>query len=243
MPRLREYLGAHREQITATLGEAEGARLFEAAEQYAQAAASWHGGERRIASRALRLAFRLVDVPTWVRGVRRLSARVTGGGRELADNFIRDGIDDWAAEGHLDDAQRRRLTETLETPEATAATASLGAHLAMSVPLRFPFGSIARFMWTVAARGRAEWAALRGRSSARVARRVHTVPVALMGLVPASAPARTCWPNRCAATVRWRRSSSTGCCARCRCASTGGCTCPPSRPGLHGPPHGPSRGP
>ena len=119
-----------------------------------------------------------------MRGVRRLSARVTGGGRELADNFIRDGIDDWAAEGHLDDAQRRRLTETLETPEATAATASLGAHLAMSVPLRFPFGSIARFMWTVAARGRAEWAALRGRSSARVARRVHTVPVALMGLVP-----------------------------------------------------------
>jgi hypothetical protein len=63
-------------------------------------------------------------------------------------------------------------------------TANLGAHMAMSIPLRFPFGSLARAIWTVVNRAKAEWRALRRKGSATMARQVHTVPVALMGLVP-----------------------------------------------------------
>ena len=63
-------------------------------------------------------------------------------------------------------------------------TANLGAHMALSIPLRFPLGSLARTIWTIVNRAKAEWRALRHKGSATMARQVHTVPVALMGLVP-----------------------------------------------------------
>jgi hypothetical protein len=61
---------------------------------------------------------------------------------------------------------------------------NLGAHMAMSVPLRFPLGSLARAGWTVVLRLKAEWAALRRKRPAGSARQVHTLLVALAGLVP-----------------------------------------------------------
>src|SRR5690606_5886169 len=77
-----------------------------------------------------------------------------------------------------------RLRASLALPEVSAATANLGAHMAMTVPLRFPFGSIARTGWTVLMRLRGEWAALRGKGSAKQAREVHTLSVALAAAVP-----------------------------------------------------------
>jgi hypothetical protein len=60
----------------------------------------------------------------------------------------------------------------------------LGAHFVISVPLRFPFGALARFAYTVAMRVSAEVSTLRGGPSARDARRTHTLLVALVSLVP-----------------------------------------------------------
>jgi hypothetical protein len=110
--------------------------------------------------------------------------RMTSGSQRMADNFIHAGICDWAAEGHLDEPEADRLRDALATPEVASVTANLGAHMAISIPLRFPFGSLARTLWTVVARAKAEWRALRRKGSAAMARQVHTVPVALMGLVP-----------------------------------------------------------
>ena len=154
--------------------------LFDAAESYATAQAEWFAGEARIASKVLRFSFRLIDVPTWVRAMRRM----TSGSQQLADNFIHAGISDWATEGHLEDREADRLHDALATPEVASVTANLGAHMAMSIPLRFPFGSLARAIWTVVNRAKAEWRALRRKGSATMARQVHTMPVALMGLVP-----------------------------------------------------------
>ena len=184
VPRLRSYLAANRDQIVRSLGEEESAQLFSTAEAYATAQGEWFAGERRIASKMLRFAFLLVDVPTWVRGLRRVAGRMTGGSQEMADRFIHAGIEDWSAEGHLSDGEAAELQDALATPEVASVTANLGAHMAMSIPLRFPLGSLARFGWTVVARAKAEWAALRGRKPASIARQIHTVPVALMGLVP-----------------------------------------------------------
>jgi hypothetical protein len=66
----------------------------------------------------------------------------------------------------------------------TAATAHLGAHLAITVPLRFPFGSIARTGWTLALRARGEWDGLRGKAPATSVRRVHSLPVAALAAIP-----------------------------------------------------------
>ena len=169
--RMFGYLVEHREEIIAELGREQAHELFDAAESYATAQGEWFGGEARIPSKLLRFAFRLVDVPTWVRAIRRM----TGGSQLVADNFIHAGISDWAAEGHLEDREADRLHDALATPEIAAVTANLGAHMAMSIPLRFPFGSLARAIWTVVNRVKAEWRALRRRGSAATARQIHTV--------------------------------------------------------------------
>ncbi len=106
------------------------------------------------------------------------------GSRELADDFIASGIEDWAAEGHISDEEMRQLEAALDTPEVAAVTANLGAHFAMSIPLRFPLGSLARFGWTLGARARAQWRRLRGDPDARARTTIHTVPVMLLALVP-----------------------------------------------------------
>ena len=182
--RMFDYLVEHRESIIATLGREQAHELFGAAEAYASAQAEWFAGEARIPSKLLRFTFRLVDVPAWVRGLRRVAGRMTNGSQEMADNFIHAGIADWSAEGHLSDGEAAELQDALATPEVAAVTANLGAHMAISIPLRFPFGSLARSLWTVASRLKAEWRALRGKGSAAIARQIHTTPVALMGLVP-----------------------------------------------------------
>ena len=178
--RMFAYLVEHREAIIGQLGREQAHALFDSAESYATAQGEWFGGEARIPSKLLRFAFRLVDVPTWVRAIRRM----TSGSQQLADNFIHAGISDWAAEGHIEDREADRLHDALATPEVASVTANLGAHMAISIPLRFPFGSLARSIWTVVNRAKAEWRALRRKGSATMARQVHTVPVALMGLVP-----------------------------------------------------------
>lgn len=106
------------------------------------------------------------------------------GSSELADDFIQCGIDDWAAEGHFSPDEADALRAALGTPEVAAVTANLGAHLAMSVPLRFPLGSLARFVWTLVARVRSQWPAIRGNQEAREECSIHTVPVMLLALVP-----------------------------------------------------------
>jgi hypothetical protein len=68
--RLRAYLDAHREAIKGDLSAAEVTRLDAAVEAYAEAAGRWHAGEPRLPGRALRLAFRAVDLPAWLRAAR-----------------------------------------------------------------------------------------------------------------------------------------------------------------------------
>ena len=178
--RLRGYLEVNREGLAASLGEVDARRLSDASEAYAAAAARWHGGERRLLPRALRIAFRLVDVPTWVRGTRRAVRR----GERLGHDVTVAGIETWQAEGRLTELEAERLRASVAEREVASATRHLGVHLALSIPLRFPLGSIARSLWTLTLRAKAEWAALRGRGGAAEARRVHTLPVALAGAVP-----------------------------------------------------------
>ena len=180
LARLERYLVDHCDDIIRALGAPRAAELFASASAYAEAQRRWHAGERRFASKALRFAFRLVDIPSWVHGIRRL----TQGSQQLAENFTASGIATWEAEGRLSPAEANRLRESLALPEVASATGHLGTHMAMSVPLRFPLGSIARSAWTISLRARGEWMALRGRGSARSARDIHSLPVAVVAAVP-----------------------------------------------------------
>jgi len=178
--RLDAYLAAHHESIVAAMGASEADRLFAAAADYSGAQAEWHAAEPRIASKVIKFAFRLVDVPTWVRGIRRL----TQGSEQLAENFTSAGVATWQDEGRLTPAEAERLRASLALPEVASATANLGAHMAMSVPLRFPLGSIARSAWTLGMRAKGEWMAFRGHGSASSSRQVHSLPVAAVAAIP-----------------------------------------------------------
>jgi hypothetical protein len=180
IPRLRDYIAARAELIEERLGPDGAALLRDEVDALAQAQASWFASERRWAPRTLRFLFRLVDVPSWVRGIRQLASR----GQSSGEEFVRGNTRVWLAEGHVTREEALDVERALANPEVALVLANLGAHLAITIPLRFPFGSITRFLWTAASRLRAEWGAIRRTSSAATARRVHTIPVMLATLLP-----------------------------------------------------------
>jgi hypothetical protein len=204
--KLNSYLASERGNITATMGAPYYKALVYSSASYEAAAKRWHDAEPRIISRALRFALRLVDVPQWARAIKRMASN----GRTMSDKMISNGIDDWTAEGYIEESDAAALREQAKTPEVASAMTHLGAHVAMSIPLRFPLGSIARPAWTLAARAAAEWRAFRGKASAASARREHTMLVAAASAVPGfgaaaymlSAPLRS---NRLLAVIAFDR--------------------------------------
>jgi hypothetical protein len=184
IPRLRAYLDDREAELVDRLGRGGAARLHEAVSAYASAQAAWFASEPRIPSRVLRFCFRLVDVPGWARGLRGFFRHAVRGSRQRGETFIQGSVEQWVAEGRLTDEEARDLRAAVATPEVAAVLANLGIHLAITIPLRFPFGALTRFFWTASARLRAEWQALRRRQSASSARRVHTLPVMFATLLP-----------------------------------------------------------
>jgi hypothetical protein len=178
--RLNSYLVSNQSSIEASLGAGKTASLLVSAANYTVAQRAWHASERRWASKMLRVFSAVVDVPGMLRGVKRLAS----GGERMATNIAETGIDTWVADGLMAPGEATTARASLAAPEMASATAGLGAHLAMSVPLRFPLGSIARSGWTVAARLKGEWSGLRNPKARREARQVHSAPVAVLGAIP-----------------------------------------------------------
>lgn len=176
--RLRDYIAANRWELALELGE-DYETLLAAVDAYAQHAERWHQREPRIFARAMGLLLRLVDVPSWKRSLAGLAAQ----GQRQAELVLLRAIARWQNEGRIAEAEAQALRQALAEPELALALTHLGVHLGMSVPLRFPLGSLARFSWTFAMRLRAEWRLLRGKGS-RAERQVHTLPVAFAALIP-----------------------------------------------------------
>jgi hypothetical protein len=116
----------------------------------------------------------------------RARAEMTAG-QERAQRWMGDAIADWETAGRLTPAEVATLRAEVADPEFQAVLPHLGAHLAISVFLRFPFGSITRFTYTATALtvstarlflrhiDHATW---------RRARRIHSPLVMLCCLVP-----------------------------------------------------------
>ena len=178
--RLQDYVRRKSAVIDAALPPGEREVLDRSMAAYARQQALWHKSERRYLPRALRFALRLVDVPAWVRWISGLTAR----SHEGAESFVRSGIDRWEAEGRLTPEEAAAAKARLSAPAVTNAMLHLSAHFAVSLPLRFPFGALARFIYTVVLRARAEIAGLLARRPPKEARQTHTLLVALFALLP-----------------------------------------------------------
>ncbi len=105
-------------------------------------------------------------------------------GRTKVEEFIRNGVGVWLREGRIDQATADNLKASMDTPEVAQGIMHAGAHFAISLPLRFPFGAGARFLYTLSLRVKAEFGGLVHHQRPREARRLHTVPVMLISLLP-----------------------------------------------------------
>jgi hypothetical protein len=177
--RLSEYIAANQGALKSALGE-DYELLLASVSAYALHAGHWHQAEPRLPGRALRQLLRLVDFPTWYRALAALAAR----GHRQAELALLRALAQWSNEGRLSHQEADLLRAALSRPDLRLALTHFGVHLGMSVPLRFPLGSLARFSWTLTMRLRAEWRGLRGMASPQAEREVHTLLVALGALVP-----------------------------------------------------------
>jgi hypothetical protein len=104
-----------------------------------------------------------------------------------AKDWARHALNHQADAGILNKTEAREAKRALDSDATSDAVKHLGAHVALSVPLRFPFGSFARFLWALTFRLKAEVLALVGRLPNRqlhAARRVHSAGVVVAAGIP-----------------------------------------------------------
>ncbi len=141
----RAYVAAERSQMQAALGDAWLAELDLNLAQAEAATTAWHGSEPRIWSRTLTAAWHGFYVRSWPE---RIQARVDGG-QQKATEWLTGAVAAWQADGRIDAGQSERLRAEIASPAVQAVLPHFGAHFVITVVLRFPFGSIARFAWSL----------------------------------------------------------------------------------------------
>lgn len=180
VPRLRAFVATHEGELRATLGPADYRDLQHAIDRYDYYETQWHNSEPRVWGRITRFVARALDFPGHARALRNRARK----GKVMANDFIQSGIADWETEDLLSETEAEKLRQALATPQVASAVGHLGAHMAISIPLRFPFGALTRAGWTISFRLRHEWRLLRGKGGDRSVRGTHTVAVALVALLP-----------------------------------------------------------
>lgn len=136
----REYIVRESDAIRAAKGDAWLAELETTLNVAEESANAWYASEPRLWSK-------LVDVRNW----KPRAEKAVAGGQEKAMGWLTTSVDTWQAEGRVSDAEATRLRAEMDTPQFQAVVPHLGAHVGISILLRFPLGSIARAGWTLVA--------------------------------------------------------------------------------------------
>ncbi|RIK44668.1 MAG: hypothetical protein DCC58_07935 [Chloroflexi bacterium] len=134
----RAYVAEHAADMRAILGAERFAELERTLALAEHTTAAWQAGEPRIWSL-------LITPAQWKP---RLSSVMTGS-HEKAMSWLDTGVRAWEREGRLQPREAARLRAEMETPQFQAVVPHLGAHVVISVFLRFPLGSMARASWSL----------------------------------------------------------------------------------------------
>ncbi|HYI14455.1 MAG TPA: phosphatase PAP2 family protein [Thermomicrobiales bacterium] len=136
----RDYVTSEAASIRAIKGDAWLVELEATLTDAEQSANAWYASEPRLWSK-------LIDVRNW----KPRAEKAVAGGQEKAMGWLTTSVDMWEAEGRISDAEAIRLRSEMETPQFQAVVPHLGAHVGISILLRFPLGSIARAGWSAVA--------------------------------------------------------------------------------------------
>lgn len=137
---LRSYLDREDAAMTAAKGEEWVTALRALADDAESAVAKWHASEPRIWNRLFAFAAGGFGLRSGVRKGREIWA----GGNDKAMSWVDAGVSRWESEGRISDAETAKLREQIAQPDFQQMLPYLGGHILLSIPLRFPFGSIIR---------------------------------------------------------------------------------------------------
>lgn len=136
----RTYIARESQRMTGLHGAAWLAHLNATLDVAEAAATRWHASEPRLWSVAL-------NPRSWRGRIQRQSTL----GQAKALDALQTATTRWEQQGRISRAEAVNLRAELESPQFQAVLPHLGAHVGISVVLRFPFGSIARAGWSTAA--------------------------------------------------------------------------------------------
>ncbi len=142
----RAYIEDHAQAIRSASGETWLQHLRTTLDDAETAARDWHKSEPRIWSRLVGGLWAGFGVRTWPERIRAHAAE----GRDRASRWLEEAVDAWRADGRLTEEDDRRLRAQIESPEFQAALPHFGVHMATSIVLRFPIGSIVRAAYVLA---------------------------------------------------------------------------------------------
>ncbi|MEE9277975.1 MAG: phosphatase PAP2 family protein [Dehalococcoidia bacterium] len=181
--RLRRYVEAEAAGLRAALGADGFARLEQAVADAEHASAVWKSQEPNVWGRAGQRVWRLLAWERRSAPVRRRLLRA----EEFAMEFITKPLDRWVAEGRLSAAEAARVRSRLQSDATRQGMRHLGTAVIVSIPLRFPLGSLMRFALVLGFRYRAGRQYADGEINEalyRQARETHTWLVAAVALIP-----------------------------------------------------------
>lgn len=146
---LRAYLDREAANMVAAKGEDWMAELREMVADTETQVAKWHASELRFWNRAFAFAVGGFGIRVAIARGRALWT----GGNEKALSWVDAGVTRWEMEGRLSDDETVKLREQVTQPDFQTMMPYLGGHILLSIPLRFPFGSIIRPMLVAGALG------------------------------------------------------------------------------------------
>ena len=182
-PTLRAYVAAERISIAASLGEPDLERLEAAIDQAEAASREWKSAEPALWGRLARRVWGRIGWERRSAPVRRQIARAD----DLAMDFLTKPLDRWVVEGRLSAEEAAAIRSRLCSDSTRLGMRHLGAAVAISIPLRFPFGSLTRAAAVLYFRNRAGRQHAEGEIDSeayRRARETHTLTVAAVALIP-----------------------------------------------------------
>jgi undecaprenyl-diphosphatase len=179
----RAYVAREEAAMRAAHGEEWTAALRATLAAAEAATTAWRQGEPRLWGH-------LVLNPQHGFGVRHWPAHIRAelaAGQDRACGWVDQAIARWEADGRITTSEATAMQADMASPEFQAVLPHLGAHLGISVFLRFPFGSLTRLGWTVTALASAAVRRLQGRIDAAAwqqARTIHAPHVVLLCVLP-----------------------------------------------------------
>ncbi|HEV3496715.1 MAG TPA: phosphatase PAP2 family protein, partial [Actinomycetes bacterium] len=132
----RDYVAREEAKLRAALGADGYAELLATLDEAEREAAAWHKSEPRLWSKLAKATMVIVNVRAWPARTKALFA----GGQERGTAWTEKAVATWEAEGRITAEEAVTLREQIASPTFQAMLPYLGAHIAVSIPLRFPFG-------------------------------------------------------------------------------------------------------